>query len=700
MSSSDDKQDNEQFFRRLDEGLTSFFTMSEEDISAEDLEFSFPIQKDLSDLDSEYELVEQVGKGAMKLIYKVRELKTNRYVAMAKMVDAQTKESVESFLREARLTSLLEHPNIVTIHDMGIGEGGEPYFTMELLKGRTLAEVIKQAYSGDPTVRGEVRDELLSIFTRVCDAMDYAHSKHVVHLDLKPQNIHVGEYGEVIIMDWGLAKILVEDDEDIYHEVDPNELNHATLRGVIKGTPGYMAPEQARPNMEKDKRSDVYALGAILYSCLTGGAPIEGDSVDRVLEQTQEGVVDSPNERLDRALIAPGLEALVMKALAVNPDDRYPSVAALKEDLEKYSMGYATEAEDAGFLKQLKLLLIRHKRTVAILAASMAVITGIVGFAFTHISMERTKAVMAREEAVGAKKDAEEAQRVAEENLRLLKDEQDVSARLRENVEGFLEDVLESGDVSSAQRKVELLDSAIASETDQKKLKALLKRKGVLHFVLQDFDAALRSFEASQVREKSNYYRLAQLGKKLKGDADYLDDKGLSELLSRMGARHADVIFNMYERYMKFQRDPSSPVDGYRPLATVMLNMNNRIWHHERHQEFISFEGGKLDLSGRPYRNFRNHYGEGYNILAPFEADHIDVSNTLFFEFIQFHDLRFSTLNLLGCSVNQINKTRCEMMQGYGIERVIVDSRLLSVDEVALLTQQFEVHDVAPLVEE
>ncbi|MFC4990788.1 protein kinase domain-containing protein [Rubritalea tangerina] len=99
--------------------------------------------------------MEQVGKGAMKLIYKVRELKTNRYVAMAKMVDAQTKESVESFLREARLTSLLEHPNIVTIHDMGIGEGGEPYFTMELLKGRTLAEVIKQAYSGDPTVRGK-----------------------------------------------------------------------------------------------------------------------------------------------------------------------------------------------------------------------------------------------------------------------------------------------------------------------------------------------------------------------------------------------------------------------------------------------------------------------------------------------------------------------------------------------------------------
>jgi len=698
MTASGKNEDDEKFFGRLDPGLTSFFTMSEEDISPEDLEFSFPIQKDLAQIETEYELVEEVGRGAMKQIYKVRELKANRFVAMAKMVDAMTKESVESFLREARLTSILEHPNIITIHDMGIGRDGEPYFTMELLKGRTLYEVVKEAYAedaGSGGIRGGARDELLSIFTRICDAMDYAHSKHVIHLDLKPQNIHVGEYGEVIIMDWGLAKILTDDDEDIYHEVDPNELNHATLRGVIKGTPGYMAPEQARPNLPKDKRTDVYALGAILYACLTGRAPIEGKTVERVLERTQEGVFETPNEKLDSRQIDLGLEALVMKALAVEPADRYPSVAALKADLEKYSRGFATEAEDAGFVTQLKLLLMRHKKTVAMLAACIAVIAGVVVYAFSHISKERTNAVAAREEAEGARSDAEEAQRVAEQNLKLLQDEQNVSARLRENVEGFLKDVLESDDISSAKRKIELLDAAIAIETDKKKLRALLKRKGVLHFVLQDFDGALKSFDARNAKKQSSYYRFAQVGKKLKGDAKYLSDEGLARLLSSMGANHADVIFNMYERYMKFQRPADTPLDGYLALATVMLNMNNRIWHHERHHEHITFESGKLDLSGRPYRNFCNNYGQGFNILEPFRADHIDVSNTLFFEFIQFKGLTFSELNISGCSVNQISGGRCAMMKKYQLKKIIVDSKLLSQEELALLNEKFEVVDLS-----
>lgn len=686
MATSGKNEDDEKFFDRLDSGLTSFFTMSEEDISPEDLEFSFPIQKDLMQIDVDYEVIEEIGRGAMKRIYKVRELKANRYVAMAKMVGAKTQESVESFLREARLTSALEHPNIITIHDMGVGRDGEPYFTMELLKGRTLYEVVKEAYAEEGGMRGRTRDELLSIFTRICDAMDYAHSKQVIHLDLKPQNIHIGEYGEVIIMDWGLAKILTEDDEDIYHEVDPNELNHATLRGVVKGTPGYMAPEQARPNLTKDKRTDVYALGAILYACLTGRAPIEGKTVDCVLERTQEGVLETPNKKLESRQIDLGLEALVMKALVVEPDDRYPSVAALKADLEKYSRGFATEAEDAGFLTQLKLLLMRHKKTVAMLAACLAVITGVVVYAFSHISKERTK-------AVGARKDAETAQQVAEQNLKLLQDEQNVSARLRENVEGFLKDVLESDDISSARRKIELLDAAIANEKDPQKLKALLKRKGVLHFVLQDFDGAIESFEREPRKRQPAYYRFAKTGKELKGDAEYLSDEGLAKLLGGMGAGHADVIFNMYERYMKFQRPKDAPVEGYVALATVMLNMNNRIWHNERHQEHISYQQGKLDLSGRPYRNFRNHYGQGYNILAPFEADHIDVSNTLFFEFIQFNGLTFDVLNISGCSVNRINRSRCAMMKRNGVKKVIVDSELLSQEELVLLKAKFKTVD-------
>ena len=691
MNSEDTKDNDEAFFSRLDPQLTSFFGMTESDVSDQELNYCYPILSDLTAIEEQYEVLEKVGQGGMKKIYRVKERKTNRFVAMAKMVSSSHRESVEYFLREARLTSSLQHPNIVTVHSIGLDEDANPYFTMELLKGNTLAEVVKADYKQEVQGSREVRDKLLGIFSKVCDAIDYAHSKQIIHLDLKPQNINIGAYGEVIVMDWGLAKILTDGDElEIAPEMDPNELNHVTLQGMIKGTPGYMAPEQTISYGMKDARSDVYALGAILYTCLTGKAPIEGEDVDEMLRRTQQGDVRGLHEVLGGKGVALGLEALVLKALSVDPDDRYQTVAELKSDLDKYSRGFATSAEDASFVKQLALLLKRHKKTVSLLFFSLVVISCILAYAFSHIHRERNNAIAARQEA-------EASQGVAEQNLALLKQEEGVSHALRENVDGLIFDVLHSEDISSAKRKISLLDQAIEREVNQEDLDALRRRKAVLHFVIQEFDQTLASLDACEKMKNPGYYRLAKQGVELKGGAEYLSDEGLAQLFSQMGANYADVIFSIYEKHIKFYRSDDAPIEGYVQLATIMLNMNNRIWDGTQHSDLIGFKDGKLNLSGHKYRNLCGHYGQGYNILAPFMATHVDLSDTLFFEFVQLRGLQVETLNIAGCSVNNINKARCKIMKSCGVKVIHYDSKLLSADEVELLKDQFEVVDVNSL---
>lgn len=683
MNSEGNSENNETFYSRLDPQLTSFFGMTESDVSDQELNYSFPILTELTTIEQQYEVSEKVGQGGMKAVYKAKERKTNRYVAMAKMSSTATREGVEYFLREARLTSSLQHPNIVTVHSIGLDEDANPYFTMELLKGKTLAEVLKENYQESASGCKETRDKLVGIFSKVCDAIAYAHSKQVIHLDIKPQNINVGSYGEVVVMDWGLAKILTDDEDFIMpDELDPNELNHATLQGQIKGTPGYMAPEQTMSYGNKDVRSDVYALGAILYACLTGKSPVEGGGVDEMLERTQKGEIRNLNELLGNNKVPLGLEALVSKALAVDPDERYQTVAALKNDLDKYSGGFATSAEDASSMTQLVLLLKRHKKMVSLMLFSLLTIASILAYSFIHIQRERNN--------------AEASQRIAEQNLVMLAQEKGVSNTLRENVDGLIFDVLHSEDVSSAKRKIVLLDQAISRETEIKELDALRRRKAILHFVIQEFDETLASLDACSKKKRSIYYRLAKQGVELKGDAEYLTDDGLAKILSQMGANYADVIFSMYEKHMRFYRDADAPIEGYTQLATIMLNMNNRIWDGTQHSNLIGFQDEKLDLSGRKYRNLCNHYGQSYNILTPFMANQVDLSDTMFFEFFQLRGLDVKVLNIAGCSVNNINNTRCQILKKCGVKQIIFDSKLLGADEVTLLKAKFLTDDISP----
>lgn len=355
--------------------LTQFYTESQE---ATVSPYS-PIFDELQGLASRYTKPQVIARGGLKQILRVFDLSTGRNVAMAKLLADAPHEMYEPFLREARLTALLEHPYIIAVHDIGVGTDGLPYFTMELKTGDSLGEIIKQLGLGNAEylARYDLR-ALLVIFIKICDAVAYAHSRNVLHLDLKPDNIQVGDFGEVILCDWGLGEIIGSEAEVKFDELlfNPDLLNNLTLSGTIRGTPGFMAPEQV-DDLENTQRTDIYALGAILYTILSYQAPVDGDK-DEIFEKTRKGDIVPPRLRFPTLDIPAALAAVAMQALALAPAERYATADELSGEVRHYISGFATSAERAGLGKQLRLLYRRNRRfciTLGIGLLMVAVVT-------------------------------------------------------------------------------------------------------------------------------------------------------------------------------------------------------------------------------------------------------------------------------------------------------------------------------------
>ena len=344
---------NETLFETLQTDLTDIYDMAlnREDILSQD--FSHTLFQEIRDLKERYGKGSFIDEGGMKKVHKVEDKSTGRYVAMAFLKHNSPKQQ-ERFLREARLTATLEHPNIMPIYDIGISKENEPFFSMKLTGGRSL-DVIYKEKTNDADWSLIQR---LNLFLGICEGISYAHSRNVVHLDIKPHNILVGEFGEVLIIDWGLGKILFDEEEDDETDsIDPSFFNEMTMDGFIKGTPGYMAPEQIEKSLgDRDKQTDIYALGGILHYLLIGKAPIQGKDLEEIFKKTLTGELSSGESTPPTAL-----QAVTQKALSLNKEERYSSVDEIRNDIEAFMSGYATSAENAGFLKNLFLLMKRHK---------------------------------------------------------------------------------------------------------------------------------------------------------------------------------------------------------------------------------------------------------------------------------------------------------------------------------------------------
>lgn len=377
--------------------------------------------------DGRYQIGKIMAQGGMGVIFHVRDINIRRDVAMKVIGDpgAAGRKGTLRFIEEAQITGQLEHPGIVPLHELGADAAGNVFYTMKLIKGRTLHNILNSIRSGEErTIREYSLSNLLIIFQKICDAIAFSHSRMVIHRDLKPENIMIGEYGEVQVMDWGLAKVIPRKktkqapaprktrDEQFSKEqpvIDSVRKNTGidilkTMAGAIMGTPGFMAPEQARgKTTDLDERTDIYALGSILYNILTLYPPIEDGDLRDVIRQITTGNILHPAEynpesrglfgrtsstpagadaintfirlrHLPDERVPEPLAAVAMKAIAVDPWKRYQRVKDLQDDIRAYQNGFATGAERAGIRRQIGLFVKRHKTVTAMVASILTLI--------------------------------------------------------------------------------------------------------------------------------------------------------------------------------------------------------------------------------------------------------------------------------------------------------------------------------------
>ncbi|MGE0431830.1 MAG: protein kinase [Planctomycetota bacterium] len=266
--------------------------------------------------------VRVLGAGGFGDVALARDPQLDRPVAIKTLHPHLAAAQRERFLREARITAQLEHPGIIPVHQLYHRDDGNWVLVMKYIDGLTLDRWATQQPPPDLTQRIEV-------FSRVCDSMAFAHSRGVIHRDLKPSNVMVGEFGEVLVLDWGLARTR-DSQADNGTPTAAHAGIDATLDGTVVGTPAWMPPEQARGDLDMvDERSDVYSLGAVLYFLLCGHAPFDGDNAIDVLRRVRAGNPPLPSTRTDRP-VPSGLEQIAMRALAPERADRFPSVHDLQ----------------------------------------------------------------------------------------------------------------------------------------------------------------------------------------------------------------------------------------------------------------------------------------------------------------------------------------------------------------------------------
>lgn len=253
-----------------------------------------------------------------------------------------TDSAVRMFLREARLTALLDHPHIVPVYDIGESSPDHLYFAMKLVEGQPLGALIRALPNGP--IDTATLYSLLDVVTKVCNALAFAHSRGVIHCDVKPANVMVGEFGQVYLTDWGIARLVsTENGERAPSSIEEiARVPSSAVGNTIIGTPGYMSPEQARGDRASlDTRSDVFLVGAMLYEIVTRRSPYA--TGDRVETLNLAAIVSFPSPRtvMGEGVVPPELERIILRAMAAEPDDRYPSINALRADLVRFMRGGA-----------------------------------------------------------------------------------------------------------------------------------------------------------------------------------------------------------------------------------------------------------------------------------------------------------------------------------------------------------------------
>ncbi|MBT8042939.1 MAG: serine/threonine protein kinase, partial [Pontiella sp.] len=596
-------------------------------------------------------------------------------------------QHIEQFLREARLTANLAHPNIMPVYNMGLDPKGVPFFSMELIPGDSLKTILSKLREDDEEYgRTYPLETLLNIFMKICDAIAYAHSRNVLHLDIKPDNIRVGEFGEVLVCDWGLARVVnaaEPESPDDAVTLDADVLNDMTLSGTMKGTPGFMAPEQTLAYGEKTFQTDVYALGALLYMLLTFELPVRGASAHEVVQNTREGKVVPPRKRKPDRFIPGSPAAVAMKALALRPEDRYQSAYEMGQEVARYLSGHATEAERAGWITKTSLLLKRHSRVAFLLITFLLLLAVVVSGNLVTISREKAEAIAARKQA--------------EDNFQLYLDEQTVTEALGVELGEAVSFTVRSRDFVNAAAMINLLETGLKEDIDTVQRQNLYAQKGNLHFVLQQFNAARECFESAGNTRRID--RLSELSRKYAeikpNDRKRLTDQQLADLIRDDMPSRQLTMYYLYYHHLR-RRPASARPEEYLPLAGAVLDkLNSSRRALNKPLELTETEDGNhLDLSRTPYRIFSMNIIGIYrrNVLSPLKLSSLDISNSKIESLSELRGLRLDELRMVGVKVSS-SKALYRQAQSLQLKRIVLTVDDYPKETIAELKKHMQVVD-------
>lgn len=619
------------------------------------------------------------AEGGMKMIISSSDRLIRRQVAIAKMKENKLdRDSLKLFLHEARILARLDHPNIVPLYDIGLDPGGEPYFTMKLLSGETLEDILLRLAKGNEEyLKKYSLSHLLEIFLKVSEAVAFAHSRNVVHRDLKPANIQVSDYGEVLLCDWGLAKDINLPAQST-EEINLTEiLSQQTNCGVIKGTPGYMAPEQLDiESGEITEKTDIYSLGCILYSILTHTKPIESDSLEMLRKKTMEGQVIPASQRSPKN-IPKALEAVVAKAMSVDQNDRYPDVEYIIKEVKAFLGGYATEAQNADFKTQIMLLFKRHKAISLAVAISFLVIALLVTFFLLKLKEGEKSALKAMHEA---EKQKLEAERQKEEKVRLsqmaapefllkagtdLKNYHFDDALKYSKLCTILDESLSEGWILYGRMelgKMNFFDAAAAFSKvrDQKRFKAL-------------YDLCI------ELEKNESKPKITDLVIKLKKMGENYIIPALMGTFNRKNSTEDKIsaIGKLYEHYHEHLKSPKPILNTD---CTQLSFTDGSKWLIKDLNFFIDLPISSLNISKSPITDLR--------ALKFMKLKKLDLSNTQITSLSQIKGLQLEELNIASTKVTDLNSLQGQPLRILNISdtRIKYYNILLEMDSLEKLT--------------
>jgi hypothetical protein len=458
----------------------------------------------------------------MGVVYRATDTVLGREVAVKVLQDKYAPDSgtARRFADEARITGQLQHPNIPAVHDLGLLPDGRPFLAMKLIKGSTLEAILK-----DGTDLAAERGRLLAIFEAVCQAVGYAHAHRVIHRDLKPANMMVGAFGEVQVMDWGLAKVLGEEtlatteartaeETRAWTQVSPTpEAGSHTQAGSLVGTPAFIPPEQALGEIGKiNERADVFGLGALLAVILTGKPPYVGESFESVRVQAARGKLEDCYARLDACGAEPELIALCKKCLAFEPEERPSDAGAVAQAVA----GLRSAAEERARTAERQQVAAaarsaeRRKRRRLWIGAAVAVAVAAVGGLLAVLAVQR----QANTDLADKKQLAEDAQKEAEKQAKLAKEFSNSASQAYATLIGEVQDKLKDKLALQDLKKqillpaIKGLESLIARMDDNKdafnlrNLAEAHRKMGDLYREIGEIDQAYKQYqETHQIRE-------------------------------------------------------------------------------------------------------------------------------------------------------------------------------------------------------